>query len=452
MARRGEITKMVLAPQLKPIQPVLDFWDDKAIVTTKEQTIVSYRENDGSETEYQEMRNYCILSTGKQFHHSANKLTEEGLFYDGKLDLPVNRWDTTDIMDFAQAQTSPSLLEMHRRIAEQFMYYYEFRDPRMYSFFPAFVIYTYFFPLFDSAPIIHLWGEFQTGKTKICSLLDALCFNPINSSNISSASVFRLVQGRRAVILLNESEDLVSSEKGKEIRNMLLAGTGKSGYAIRQEKSLYESNFNTTTFNVFSPKVIANISGIDLGSIQSRTIRIVTQEATNSVIANRFVNQEDAVWKELRKGLYRVCLVKFQDIQHTVLPDTGLSGRPLSIWKGILTIAHCIGSSVWDDTLSMAVEYAGEMKDELDGADEGKLLKQSLLNLVKAEGNGWYKLSYLADRLRRYSNGELQWTTTLALSVALRRIGLRGAKPHRFSSTDVARACHFEYNKLYRIL
>ena len=68
-------------------------------------------------------------------------------------------------------------------------------------------------------------------------MLDALCFNPVNSANISAATLYRIIEGSRATVLLDESEDLMGTEKGKEIINMLLAGIGKSGEVYRQEKT-----------------------------------------------------------------------------------------------------------------------------------------------------------------------------------------------------------------------
>ena len=100
----------------------------------------------------------------------------------------------------------------------------DYIDERFYDLLSCFIVYTYFYPLFYNAPVLQFWGEMRTGKTKNLMLLEAMTFNPVNSANISSSSVFRLIESRRATILFDESEDLMTSERAREIRNMLLAG------------------------------------------------------------------------------------------------------------------------------------------------------------------------------------------------------------------------------------
>ena len=214
-----------------------------------------------------------------------------------------------------------------------------------------------------------------------------MIFNPINSANISSASVFRLIESRRSIILLDESEDLISTERTKDIRNMLLAGTGKSGETFRQEKSANES-FRTQSYKVFSPKVIANIAGIEIPALQSRVIRVTTLGTKNKAKQNREVSQEDKKWERVRNILYYLCLSRFEEVitMRESLPPHEFSGRTLGIWSGIFTIASLVGTEVWEEMKS----YASEDKDRIDTgieevSEEPTLILSRLAEMVEEE-------------------------------------------------------------------
>ena len=362
------------------IQPALDFFDNKAILSVGAKWLYTY---DNGDVKF-ETRPYCIMSTGDKFGYSKKELAKRTLFHTGQLDIPETRWKFGDIEAFSQEPSSKSFAEVYGILREAFEEYMDFADERLYSLFSCFLIYSYFYPLFNYAPILQLWGEFKTGKTKVCSLIEAMVFNPINSANISSASVFRLIESRRAVILLDESEDLLTAERARDIRNMLLAGTGKSGETYRQERGTFES-FRTQSFKVFSPKLIANISGIDLPALQSRTIRATMSGTTDKKKANKVVTQEDEKWQDIRCQLYRICLAKYEDViqKRDNMPKCNLSGRTLGIWQGILTIAHLVEEDVFQELLTYARDNEAEIKSDIEEfTDEPRAMLEELLKLV----------------------------------------------------------------------
>ena len=401
------------------VHPALDFWLGNAIVAVGAKWQMTYSD----EAVEFVTKPLCVLAGGERFEYNKKELANRRLYHTGYLDIPSGRWDFEDIDEFGQEPTSPEMPALYKQIYDAIHYYMSFLDERHYSLFACFIIYTYFYPLFNGAPILQLWGEFQTGKTKLCSLLEAMCFNPINSANISSASVFRLVESRRATVLLDESEDLTTADRSKEIRNMLLAGTGKSGETYRQEKMLDDS-FRTQSFKVFSPKVIANITGIDMPALQSRSIRVVTQGTKDRIRRSREVEQENEKWQIIRNQLYRVCLTRYDEVTESRhhLPAHGLAGRVLLIWQGILAIANLCGEPVWEAVLS----YANENKELMDGEIEEdnskpKMILKHLLSLT----NGHEEAIYLTpDELLNYMKSEIAFSSKRDLGITLGRLGL----------------------------
>ena len=414
---RRKIISVTPVNDYATIHPALDFFNGKAIVSVGGKWQLDY-EDGGVEFEN---RPFCIVSDGDKFGYSKKELATRQLFHSGYLDIPFARWDFADIKDFAEEPSSLTFPQVYEQVKELFSHYIDFTDERLYSLFSCFIIYTYFYPLFNTAPILQLWGEFKTGKTKICSLLEAMAFNPINSANISSASVFRLIESRRSTILLDESEDLVTAERARDIRNMLLAGTGKSGETFRQEKDLHES-FHTQSYKVFSPKLIANIAGIEIPAMQSRVIRITTLGTADKVKMNREVEQEDKRWQRARNNLYRLCLLRFNEVinRRQTLPQHQLKGRTFGIWQGILTIASLVGQEVWDSMTA----YAMEDKERIDAgieeiSEEPTMMLRKLLEATKHEDT----VRFTPDQLLEYLSG-FDFTSKRDLGLKLGRFGL----------------------------
>jgi len=398
MARRTLKSKVPVNDYMT-VHPALDFWLGGAIVAVGAKWQLTYEDTSVDFV----TKPLCVLDTGEKFEYSKKELANRRLYHTGYLDIPAGRWDFGDIDEFSQEPRALTVHKVFSNIREAIHYYMDFMDERHYDIFACFIIYTYFYPLFNGAPIIQLWGEFQTGKTKLCALMEAMAFNPINSANISSSSVFRLVESRRATVLLDESEELATAERTKEIRNMLLAGTGKSGETYRQEKMLDDS-FQTRSFKVFSPKVIANIAGIDVPALQSRVIRVVTTGTADKSKRSREVEQEDDRWQVIRNQLYRVCLKRHEEVLESRhhLPAHDLSGRSLIIWQGLLSIANLCGKEIWKSITS----YAKENKEYIDSEIEDDVAKprqllKSLMKLVDGKSENFYTPEELLEHLGR---------------------------------------------------
>ena len=428
------------------IHPALDFFgDNKAIVSVGDKRAIIYEDNG----DYDLVTNpYCIMSDGSTFDYSRKELVERGLFHTGQLEIPPNRWNVKDILAFQREPESLTFEEVFKLVSSNIKYYMDFDDPRVYSLLACFIIYTYFYPIFNFSPILQLWGEFRTGKTKICSLIDAMCFNPVNSSNISAASLFRLIENRRAIVILDESEDLLGSERCRDIRNMLLAGTGKSGETYRQEKSLNDK-YTTQAYRVFSPKVIANIAGVDVAALQSRIIQVTTSCSTNPIKLNRDVTTEDTRWSDTRNQLYRLCLFRSDEVftMQAKLPKHELSGRSFKIWEGILTISSLAGSEIWEEVLSYAKENKTNMESEMsDFGSDSSDFASKLLTLCE-ESDKPIKIS--ATELMTKLN-DLNLTSTKDLAIKMGRFGMK-SRPFRVGN-KVGRYYIFDKEKIQKYI
>lgn len=430
------MSKKVIADRLilegyTRIHPALDFYNDKAIVAIGRPGLTTYED----ESKTCEQYSICITSDGDSFILDLKEILERKLYYLKDLDLPEERWEISDQKQFLKqlkngGVTKFDFKETQQAIKELFEELFDFQDKKLYDFFPCFIIYTYFFPLFESAPVIHLWGAAGSGKTKIMEMLSLMAFNPVTSGNITEASVFRLVEGRRAVCLLDESEDLSKTERGHAITNLVLNGYRRGNMIYRMDK--VGKQITSSHYDVFSPKVIANITGLDKEALLSRAIRVTTNSSRNAAKANKYTVEIKDKADAIRNNLYKACLTKFEDVRRAKgeMPEIGLTGRSAEIWQGILSIAWLANGEVWHNLSWLAIESSKATERELLVSNPVWDLFSALLNIVETKEPSFFSNNAIWNCVNRYAEGE--FTSKQQITDLLKRQGF----PQRIKWVD----------------
>lgn len=391
------------------VHPSLDFYDGKAIVAVGRPGLTTFDDKSHICEQY----SVCIVSDGDSFILGIDEVLDRKLYYLKDLDLPSGRWEVNNQKQFLEQVKNGNkpefdFKEAHQAIKELFEELFDFQDEKLYDFFPCFIIYTYFFPLFESAPVVHLWGPAGSGKTKIMEMLSMMAFNPVTSGNITEASVFRLVEGRRAVCLLDESEDLSKTERGHAITNLILNGYRRGNLIYRMDK--VGKSIMSSHYDVYSPKVIANITGLDKEALLSRAIRVTTNSSRNAAKANRYTVEVENKASEIRNQLYRACLTKFEDVRgaRDAMPEIGLTGRAAEIWQGVLSIAWLANGEVWHNLSWLAIESSKAMERELLVSNPVWDLFSALLAIVNNSKPRFYSNAEIWNCVSRHAEGEFQ--------------------------------------------
>jgi len=404
---RKTVTDRRILKGYTEIHPALDFYNGKAIVAVGRPGLTTYDDKSNICEQY----SICITSDGDDFILSIDEILDRKLYYLKDLDLPLGQWEVEDQEQFLKQLKNGNkagfdFKETHQEIRELFVELFDFQDEKLYDFFPTFIIYTYFFPLFESAPVVHLWGAAGSGKTKIMEMLGLMAFNPVTSGNITEASVFRLVEGRRAVCLLDESEDLSKTDRGHAITNLILNGYRRGNLIYRMDK--VGKTIKSSHYDVYSPKVIANITGLDKEALLSRAIRVTTNSSRNVAKANKYTVEIKDKAIAIRNKLYRACLTKFEDVRHAreVMPEIGLAGRSAEIWQGMLSIAWLANSDAWHNLSWLAIESSKSLERELLVANPAWDLFSALLNVVNNDEPHFHSNAEIWDCINRYAEGE----------------------------------------------
>lgn len=301
----------------KRINPSLDFLDGIMYVS---QNLPFITEN--SEKEDKKFGGMCtaiITSEGRVL-----KLDKEAFFngIDGiKIssfpDRIENRWSTQSIQAFVRGVASkPSFLDVFTKIRAKIEENIEFKDPRYYSLFATWVMGTYFFPMFPAFPYIYIMGTKRSGKSKLLLLSSGMSFNGKNVVGMTTSTIFRLAEGNRASLHIDELEgDKLA--KDPEFRALLLQGY-KKGATVPRSRKLQSGRWVIDEFTPYSPKMLVNIRGID-DVMEDRTITVIMERGTDPTKINKNINLDDPFFKQIRDELYVLCLMECKNIYEKYL-------------------------------------------------------------------------------------------------------------------------------------
>lgn len=253
-----------------------------------------------------------------------------------------SRWPNRLIKEYLFNGYTPLPAEVFQQIKAIYLKYCELKESNWYSVLALWVIGTYLYYLFETYPYLAFEGIKNTGKSKTARITTRLSFNGILSVNISEATLYRDIESQRPTLGIDEAEILKDPEKSKLIRAILNAGHFKGAKVLRQEKTS-KGTFFTRHYSVYSPKLIANIRGLE-DTLESRTIKIIMLRAkTEKGLLLDTESSED--WNYLRHLCYCFCLCYFKEIKQIYLTDSEVkiaNNRSNDLWSPILAIAKFI--------------------------------------------------------------------------------------------------------------
>jgi hypothetical protein len=357
----------IIEDEIAPIHPALDFTKDLAIITIP---LPTQRLSAGKDKEINLTVNqdFWVITDKKEYFPFNNKeLLDRNLYPSGICYVMTNRWQYKDsLKPWLNGPIDIGPRELFLAIKAKYQHYLDYRDERLYSFMPLWVIGTYFFPLFNAYPIVFLNGTSGSGKSKTIDVTEQLAFNAINTANISDASIYRIIQGTRATLLLDENEKIADSEEAQTLINLVLAGFKKGAKVIRLEKNR-RSDFIPTKFDVHCPKMIANIKGIHEEALKNRCIPFI-MTPTQSGKSNNYPTGEELEWQPIRNKLYILMMnhwKEIRDIKKDIIgSNIGLNGYAFMMWQPILTMAKYLDRFTQDQCFNQMVSLAQEKTSE----------------------------------------------------------------------------------------
>ncbi len=429
-----EWLKRVKKPEFKvyfehrpEVRPALDFIENKAYITTPMDIDVDITKKIKGETQVvgkkKARRLVTITSDGEIFPTAEDNFMSRGLSMVGTISVPKRRWSLTSIHGFID-KTLPEVtfLEVFHSIKQQYKNYMDLGQDNIYSLISLWVMGSYFFPLFDAYPYTFFGGDREVGKTKILTLTQQMAFNAISSGNISTSSIFRLIEGARATLLIDEAEKLGTTDRGQEFKNILNASYKPGNPVFRAEKTMKEQ-FIVVDFDAYSPKMLANIAGLE-DVLESRVIPFTLTRTLDKEIADKEINVKDKIWQEIRDKLYILAMVRWEEVKSAysqVEPVEEISARNWEIWRPIITLARVTDTALEKEMLILGKEKSEEKLLEATLEAPDAVLVKVLVNLVIIEE--YYSVKEMKSRMIETYGEEHKWLTSEWVGRALKRKG-----------------------------
>lgn len=186
----------------------------------------------------------------------------------GKVRLPSNVVDGGD------------LTELERTVLEHVRRYVHLSEPHEAAV-VAFILYTWQFERFESAPALHLIAQPGSGKSRLLTVLGDLCYRglPLDAGS-SHSSLFRSVDRFRGTLCLDEADFSPRNREDFEIARALRSGFQKGIGFTRTEGG--HDNWSPRHFNLFGPKVFAGLRPFSDLALESRCVPIVMRSGVSS--------------------------------------------------------------------------------------------------------------------------------------------------------------------------
>src|SRR3989344_397130 len=246
--------------------------------------------------------------------------------------------------DYNGLKIDVSPLKIFEEILALIKKYIELEKEIDYFLVTAWILGTYFFPIFYAYPFLHIKAPKGSGKSQFLNLLTQLCFNAVKARP-SLAAFGDTVDALRGTYLIDQADSL--ERKGnEELLDILTDSYKKSGGTRRILTFDKKRNRETVEFKTYSPKVFASIRELP-EDLRDRCLIVPLIRSQRN-----FPDPDDSNddWREVRGKIYTllmtnygavVSLYSISKIQYR--PTQEIIGRSLELWLPFEVILECAG-------------------------------------------------------------------------------------------------------------
>jgi len=241
-----------------------------------------------------------------------------------------------------------------------------------YTLLSAWVMGTYFFPIFSAYPYLHIKAPKGSGKTQCLSFLNQTCFNAVKA-RASLPAMRDTVNSLRGTFLMDQADTLHGKNNG-ELLDILTDSYKRGGGEQRKMIQDKGKDWNVQEFQTYSPKAFASILVLP----EDLRDRCLLFALTKSKKNFQPLDEENQVWKEMRGDLYKLLISYFTDVslQYELRgaeyrQNPILRGRQLELWLPLEVMMTIAGVSEDEQEKAKAkftaqYEYTESQTSELE--------------------------------------------------------------------------------------
>ena len=258
------------------------------------------------------------------------------------------RWSISALIqflnDYNEVKIDVSPLKVFEEILALTKRYIELEKEIDYFLITAWILGTYFFPIFSAYSFLHIKAPKRSGKSQCLNLLTQLCFNAVKARP-SLAALGDTVDALRGTYLIDQADSL--ERKGNEELLDILADSykksgGKRSVIVIDKRKGRE----TVEFETYCPKVFASIRELP-EDLRDRCLIVPLIRSQRN-----FPDPDDdnENWREARGKIYTFLMTKYdivgslysvKKIQYRLTQE--ILGRSLELWLPVEVILECVG-------------------------------------------------------------------------------------------------------------
>jgi putative DNA primase/helicase len=231
------------------------------------------------------------------------------------------------------------------------------------------VLHTHAIAAADITPRLAILSpEKRCGKTTLLKVLGALVRRPLQTTNVTTAALFRTIEKFEPTLLVDEADTFLSERE--ELRGILNSGHDRQGAQV--VRCVGEGQ-EVRCFNTWAPVAIAAIGAIpETLHDRSVVVQMKRRRPGESVAPLRRRNLGALV--HLPRQCARWVADHRAELEAVeVVAPPGVSDRAADNWEPLLAIAHLAGGSWTEKARALAVQLSTAVARD-DSESRGQLL------------------------------------------------------------------------------
>lgn len=301
------------------------------------------------------------------------------------------------------------------------------------------IAFCYSIPQFDHAPRLCFWSpEKRCGKSLALEVVSHLLPNPLMTSSISSASLFRILdRDNSKVILIDESDTVFGrngdKEKAEALRQLLNASFKRGQSVIRCEPPKYEPR----EFKIFAPIALAGIGTSAIPeTVADRALMIEMRRMLPNEQILEFESDEVEKYffpiKEKLQNFATENESRYRELRPE-LPRESLNPRARDLWKPLYKVAECAG----DEWIKKALLASVALSSGESDPEEASLSLRLLSDTREVFREDQITTKDLIERLRGLEESPWAYLERFNPSVLAHLLKNYSIKPKPFSGGKV---------------
>jgi hypothetical protein len=298
------------------------------------------------------------------------------------------------VVSFLKGVSPPiNLADLYKRIHRLFSRFVWYPDGDNIHLLVIYVMFTYVFMDYKTAPYLHITGQSGSGKTTTSTLISYLCFNAVAATSVTGASLFRTIESCRPTFIIDEfnhKSGSAMSEDAQLIQSICLGGNfnGLTASAIRTEGHDVRKQKD---FNTYGPKIFIGVTNLDsmlrtrcivINCVKGRTEEKLIQMLEDiGDTLNGFRDELHVMGMTLFPQFKRA----FKSINSAEMDEKLGIGRISDVWYPLLAIAEVVEQDLGYSLQKILIDLANRKKNyeaSLADLDFGLLVLYTLDDIL----------------------------------------------------------------------